>query len=403
MATTRRKLHRVILIMVLISIVAALSIRLRADSGTCNGHTIDLPFTDVAGDTFFCQIAEAYFSGLTYGTDATHYSAGEVVPRGQMAAFITRTQDAILSRKSLRAALNMWATPKSVGSGATTGVGCRPVGVQSDGADLWVANSAGSQCGVGTVSRIRASDGKGLETWTGADGAQSVLVARGRIWVTGFTLGPTGSLYRINPTQPPGNVTVVTNSLGEGPNSITTDGSYLWTANFDSVSKINPVTFDVQNFSAGLNQPGGILYDGNNIWVVDAIDNKLKKLRSDGSVAQIVPVGDFPGAPVYDGRNIWQPGGTNGSETLTVVRASTGDVIATLTGNGLNSPFGAAFDGERILVVNDGGSSVSLWRATDFSRLGSVSVGAGTEPVAACSDGINFWIVLRAANQLVRF
>jgi len=60
------------------------------------------------GSIFFCQIAEAYFSGLTNGTDATHYSPSTNVTREQMAAFITRTLDQTLKRESERAALDQY-------------------------------------------------------------------------------------------------------------------------------------------------------------------------------------------------------------------------------------------------------------------------------------------------------
>ena len=44
-------------------------------------------------------------------------------------------------------------------------------------------------------------------------------------------------------------------------------------------------------------------------------------------------------------------------------------VLATLTGNELNGPWTAAFDGERILVTNSVGSTVSLWKAADLTPL----------------------------------
>jgi hypothetical protein len=77
--------------------------------------------------------------------------------------------------------------------------------------------------------------------------------------------------------------------------------------------------------------------------------------------------------------------------------------VATLTGNGLNGPRAAAFDGERVLVTNPGGNSVSLWRASDLKPLGSVSTGTSTSPLGTCSDGVNFWITLNSANKLARF
>jgi len=44
-----------------------------------------------------------------------------------------------------------------------------------------------------------------------SDDASGVLVARGRIYVTGATLSPvpTGQLYSIDPRMPPGSVTLL--------------------------------------------------------------------------------------------------------------------------------------------------------------------------------------------------
>jgi hypothetical protein len=57
------------------------SSRLPADTDTCGGAMTTLPFTDVMGNIFFCQIAEAYFSGLTNGTTPTTYSPNDFVRR----------------------------------------------------------------------------------------------------------------------------------------------------------------------------------------------------------------------------------------------------------------------------------------------------------------------------------
>jgi hypothetical protein len=82
------------------------------------------------------------------------------------------------------------------------------------------------------------------------------------------------------------------------------------------------------------------------------------------------------------------------------VRASSGAVLATLTGNGLNLPSQAAFDGVRVLVTNFSGGLVSLWKAADLTVIGNSSM--GTNVVGVCSDGINFWITL-GGNNLARF
>jgi hypothetical protein len=78
-------------------------------------------------------------------------------------------------------------------------------------------------------------------------------------------------------------------------------------------------------------------------------------------------------------------------------------LLATLIGNGLSSPFQAAFDGQRVLVTNDFWTNVSMWNASDLTPIGSFSTGVQTDPFGACSDGINFWITLEHANQLARF
>src|SRR5262249_32660540 len=145
----------------------------------------------------------------------------------------------------------------------------------------------------------------------------------------------------------------------------------------------------------------GILFDGSNIWVTDVGSNTLKKLDRFGNIVQTVNVGDRPNFPAFDGTNIWVPNILGNS--VTVVRAATGAVVATLTGNGLNEPFQAAFDGQRILVTNQFGDSVSLWRAADLTPIGTFSTGAGTFPQGSCSDGTYFWITLASTNQLARF
>src|SRR6185295_11036953 len=130
---------------------------------------------------------------------------------------------------------NQWATPTSLPDSAITVVGASPQQVAADGADVWVANFQSN-----TVSRVRASDGRLLETWTGAINAFGVLVARGRIFVTGQT--SPGRIYKIDPRQLAGTVTHLASTLGDNPAGITTDGSSIWTANFfgQSVSRVNP-------------------------------------------------------------------------------------------------------------------------------------------------------------------
>jgi S-layer family protein len=399
MEVNRRSVFRGSLLTALCVIITISSARLRADVGMCGGGTTTLPFTDVPGSNiFFCSIAEAFFAGLTNGTTPTTYNPSDPVLREQMAAFITRTLDQSLKRGSRRAALKQFRTPTSADGLGLTTVGTNPFSVASDGADLWVTHTD-------SVSRVRASDGKLLETWTAAIEAISVLSAKGLIFVTGGHTFP-GTLYQIDPTQPAGSVTTLSSSLGFLPQGIAFDGARIWTANHGGSGSVSIVTLNpisVNTVSAGFNKPIGIVYDGANMWVTDEgpSPGKLFKLDSNGAIIQSVDIGDTPAYPVFDGTNIWVPNASGNS--LIVVRAATGVAIAGLLGNGMLVPTVAAFDGERILVTNNAGNSVSLWKAADLTPLGSVSTGPNTNPSGACSDGLNFWVTLTTPGKLARF
>jgi hypothetical protein len=66
----------------------------------------------------------------------------------------------------------------------------------------------------------------------------------------------------------------------------------------------------------------------------------------------------------------------------------------------LNLPRTAAFDGQRVLVANLGGSSVSLWKAADSTPIGFFSTGTSNSPYGAASDGVQFWITLEGTASL---
>ncbi|HEY2796973.1 MAG TPA: S-layer homology domain-containing protein [Thermoanaerobaculia bacterium] len=359
------------------------------------------PFTDVT-PAFCPYVLELYYLGVTAGTSATTFSPDDPLTRGQGAVFVAKGVNQALARSSRRAALGQWwtTTPHwDLGLGVTQ-VQNDPEGVASDGQDIWVANE-----GDGTVSRVRASDGRLLDTWTNAHGADNVLAAMGRIFVSGIDT-PNGRLYMIDPSQASGGATIVAADLPASPFGLTFDGSRIWTANVDgSVSIITPSSsppWPVTSVSTGFVEPVGALFDGQSVWVTDFAANSLLRLDSAGAVLQTVATGAGPSLPTFDGANIWVPNDTDAS--VTVVRVADGAIITTLTGNGLQAPFAAAFDGERILVVNGpisrpGHGALSLFRAADLAPLGNFVA----DGFAACSDGTNFWVSLQGTGQLARF
>jgi hypothetical protein len=378
-----------------------------AASEPCGTGTYPFPYTDVSGvgDPFCPGIMEAYVTGVSKGTTPTTFNPNNTVTRVQMTTFLQRSLDQGLARASHRAALNQWSTPRTLAALQSIFIGFAPVYCAADGESIWTTTY------FGTVVQVQASTGKVLGTWTGATNDRGVLVAAGKVFVDGDT--QPGSLFVIDPTQPPGAATLAASNLGNNPAAIAFDGTNLWTANTGggstpgSVSIITPqasTPYPVTTVTTGFGAPAGLLYDGAHIWVTDQPAGTLLKLDPAGAVLQTVTVGNTPQLIVFDGANIWVPNA--GDNSISVVQASTGNVVATINAdasNLLNAPIGASFDGERVLITNFGGYSVSVFKAADLSFIGNVTTGILAQPVSPCSDGVNFWVPIQNTAVILRY
>src|SRR5262249_11006624 len=317
------------------------------------------PFTDITDAAFCPFVLEIFYLGITTGTTPTTYDPASPVSRLQMAAFLSRTVDSALKRGSRRAALDQfWTTQNATVVGQTT-VGGAPEFPASDGKDIWVPT-----LNTGRIQRVRASDGKLLETWTGATNPESVLIAMGRVIVGAQSIP--GNVYSIDPSQPAGGVTTVASNLVGSIFGIAFDGSRVWTGNQGgAITILTPgpaIPWTATTVTTGFTSPYGLVFDGANVWVADRFGNGLRKVDSGGAILQTVSLA-APVWPGYDGANLWVPGYPT---SLHVVRASTGAVLQTLTGNGLAGATQAVFDGQRILVTNQSLTTVSLWKAADL-------------------------------------
>jgi hypothetical protein len=378
-------------------------------SQPCGTGSYPFPYTDVASvtDPFCPGIMEAYVTGVSKGTTPTTFSPNDNVTRLQMTTFLQRSIDLGLRRNSWRASAEQWWVPQNHINVQTISLAGAPVLCKPDRDSIWVA--VGS-----TVVRIEASTGKVLGTWTGANGATGILVAEGLVFVTG-TLSP-GVIYVIDPTAPPGAVSTLPTTgaaIGNNPRGIAFDGAHIWTANGGSsvsiITLLYPSPSTVSTIGTGFMQPFGMVFDGSHMWVADLNANALFKLDGSGNIVQTVSTGGAPAFPVFDGTNIWVPDSSGGSGTVavTVVQASTGAVVASITGDGSNKmdiPATAAFDGERILVTNQGAivSSVTLFKAADLSLIGNIPTVQPGNPYGACSDGLNFWVTDSFTHSLLR-
>ena len=191
----------------------------------------------------------------------------------------------------------------------------------------------------------------------------------------------------------------VASNLGNGAGAIAFDGSRIWTANpSGSVSLVTPgssipwtVTTVAARFADRPRAPG------TNVWVTDSTAGSVQA-RSRKRDPSDRHGGRRAGLPVFDGANIWVPNRASGS--VTVVRASTGAVLA-VDRQWTRVARRGGFRWKRILVGGQTGDTLA-WKAADLSPIRFFSP-PGSGPLAACSDGVNFWIALHAANQLARF
>jgi YVTN family beta-propeller protein len=391
---TKYLTYRAATLILAMAILVTMSTQLRAATGSCAGAGVTVPFEDITGNAFFCQIAGAYFSGLSNGTSATTYSPGAPVAREQMAAFVTRTLDQSLKRGSRRAALDQWWTAKEDSSAKKRGFladGNLLRQVKSDGKDLWVVSGNG-------LYRVNAVTGS--ETYyPGLNSPRCLLIAMGSVFVAGENNG-TYALRRINPKLSHFSefaVTTVTSDLGVNPLSLAFDGKRIWTANYGgSVSIIDPSNnYSVTTKPLGIH-PTGILFDGTNIWVTDGGNGNLLKMDQFGFVIQTVVLGGSLGYPVFDGTNIWAPDPSSGK--VNVVRASNGALLATPQLNGEHHFVAAAFDGERVAVTDTTGY-IHLWKATDFTYLGICEIEDFSMLNGICSDGTRFWATMSNSSN----
>jgi DNA-binding beta-propeller fold protein YncE len=384
----------------LFTVLAVLGASLAAGSSAARAQQCG-PFTDVLLSDDFCPaILEMHYLGLTAGTSFNTFGPTLPVTRQVLAAILSRTNEApAFSGGNRRAALNQFWTTQGTQFALTQGYGLTSLAgggnnaCSCDGADVWVPSTQ-----TDTVYRVSARDGKVIQFgWTGMTDPISVLSAMGRIFVG----TQSGEIYEIDPAiDPPGAATLLFD-IGQAPDGLAFDGSRLWVANGGAPSQVTIGTPGSPSWSTsgigGFVNLVGILYDGANIWVTDVGSASLHKLDATGAIDQTVSIGG-PLFPIFDGVNIWVPRFTG---FVTVVRAATGDVVTALSGNGLLSPYAAAFDGSRVLVTNSTHDRVSVWRAADLAPLGDFPIGGVSR--VPCSDGIDFFVPLPSVSKLARF
>ena len=196
------------------------------------------------------------------------------------------------------------------------------------------------------------------------------------------------------------------------PGGVAFDGANIWAANGGSntVSVINAATGKPASFSPVTvgTGPDGIAFDGTNMWVANGSDGTVSVINAatgqlaTGLTTNPIHVGNGPDGIAFDGTNVWVV--NNGSNTVSVIDDSTGLPSSINGGNPIpvgSVPMGIAFDGANIWVVNNQNDYVTKLLASNGSLVGNYSVGSvGANPYAVAFDGANIWVVNSIANTV---
>lgn len=167
--------------------------------------------------------------------------------------------------------------------------------VAYDGNNFWGADITN-----GLLLRINSFNGTVLDSYPLPNGGNvwGIEFDGANIWVT-----QAGSLLEYRASD---GTQLLNLNFGGVQEGVAFDGVNVWVADFTGpVRRVNAATGAVSTFAAGLS-PWRVLFDGNAIWVCNANDNTLSKLRiSDGAILATAQTGHSPMGMAFDGVNVW--------------------------------------------------------------------------------------------------
>ena len=181
------------------------------------------------------------------------------------------------------------------------------------------------------------------------------------------------------------------------------DGANIWVtnANNSTVTKLRPSDGAVLGVFGPLQAgPQAMAFDGANIWVYGQFLDKVR--ASDGAIlGRVQGGGSGPGDILFDGTNIWVTCSACDTGAISKIRPSDGVGLASFflgpSDGGRRHATGIAFDGANLWVALSGFDvngaavqSVIKVRPSDGAQLGAFAVGNGPEGVAF--DGANIWV-----------
>ena len=262
---------------------------------------------------------------------------------------------------------------------------------------IWVTGLSNGNQGTSTITKLSATDGALLGTFTSVQPVGGIAFDSSYLLVTNPTYANVSRL-RVSDGAFLGSFPTGT---GTRPTQVLFDGANIWVNNPNSgsstVTKLRANDgIILGNFPTGA-QGQGMTFDGANIWVTNQSGTVTKLRASDGALLGTFPAGSSPYKIIFDGANIWV---TNyGSSSVTKLRASDGSWLGTFSAG--TNPWGIAFDGVNIWVTNVVSNTVTKLRAMDGVVIGTLPT--GISPYGIAFDGANVWVANKNSNTVTKF
>lgn len=308
---------------------------------------------------------------------------------------------------------------------------------------IWVVNA-----GSNTVTKLRASDGALLATYSVGSGPVSAAFDGSSIWVVNDNDNTVTKLRASNGQW------LGTFPVGTTPSGAAFGGGYIWVANQggnggNTVTKLRPsdgatiATFGLPRTQDQYDSPRGLVFDGSSLWVtVTGVSrtcragcfvftpNLVRIRATDGKNLGVLRLGSSNagnvalGSVAFDGANVWAAYTSNGYGYAERVRVSDGHVLGSTRGgkdaegivyagtsmwmadfvdnavakfrtsdgikqrtftSGLSGPYVVAFDGSAVWVINYSANTVTKLRVTDGALLGTFPVGKNPHAIIFAS------------------
>ncbi|MGH2521484.1 MAG: hypothetical protein ACRDH2_03175, partial [Anaerolineales bacterium] len=229
----------------------------------------------------------------------------------------------------------------------------RPAALLHDGTRLWVTNYSNN-----TIQAVDPGSGRRIGQPLPVGNLPWAMAFDGkRVWVANRNGDSLSVIDTLLPAEAITATDVSTVSLAGTPGGLVFDGNWMWVSLQDrqEIQAFNPDTRQpVITLTVGV-RPTALGFDGAYLWVANQGDNTVQAVdRVAGTVSAPIPVGRLPRAFMFTGQTVWVANFSD--NTVQAIDQAAGNVAAFIKVG--RTPRGLAFDGARLWIINSADGQV---------------------------------------------